>query len=347
MSVNPFRSQKPKKLEEMPQDIEGKLFSEKIDGGNCVIDVNLPNVEIYHARDEKFTRRTYRYPLLVNEIKQGDVLQDKCTYIGEITVLNNNGVGQHWLFMNRQVENQIQINRLSKLKPVVFFAHHIIQENGEMLDSLTYEEILILLGKNVKEGDYVKHVPTFKNPEPLLERKGNIEGVIINDLSRTYCFGKRGHGIYKVKFLKEKTVKMISYILQDVGCKVYTDENKPIHLAGNKSKTAIEEIEEHGFCMAEVEFMAETNKGFRDVQNIIIKRMRKIMKKIISCPYCNINISLPILKDITFQCPNCGKHWEIEKNEESANINLKEVKVKEQYLEDEDIKGGLFDEFEL
>lgn len=273
--IEQFRPQRPKKLEELPQDIEGKIFSEKIDGGNCVIDVDLPNVEIYHARDKTFSRRTYRYPLLVNEIRQG-ILRDKCTYIGELSVLNNHGVGQHWLFMSRQLENQFQIQRMSKLKPVVFFAHHIIQENGEMLDGLTYEEILTLLGKYVKEGDHVKHIPTFKNPEPLLERKGTIEGIIINDLSRTYHFGKRGHGIHKIKFLKEKTVRFISYVEKDVGINLFTDTQKEIHLSGHRVKTAIDSIEEKGFVMCEIEFLAETNKGFRDAS---IKRIGKIKEQ--------------------------------------------------------------------
>ncbi|GAH89166.1 unnamed protein product, partial [marine sediment metagenome] len=97
------------------------------------------------------------------------------------------------------------------------------------------------------------------------------------DRDGTYHRGKRGYGWLKKKFLKERTVKMISYELQDVGCKVYTDEDKPIHLAGQKSKTAIEEIDEHGYCIAEIEFMAETNKGFRDVQNV--KRIGKIKEQ--------------------------------------------------------------------
>ena len=53
----------------------------------------------------------------------------------------------------------------------------------------------------------------------------------------------RGYGQVKKKFLKERTVKFISYELQEVGCKCYTDDEKPVHLAGNRSKTAIEEIE--------------------------------------------------------------------------------------------------------
>ena len=276
MSIIKFRPQKPKKLDEI-QDIDGKVFSEKIDGGNCVISVNLPNIEIYHARDGSFTRRNYRYPELVNEIRQGNVLKDKCVYIGELTVLNDNGIGQHWLFMNRQLENQFQIQRLSKLKPVVFFVHHIIQENGVMLDDLTYEEILVLLGNHVKDGDHVKLIPTTRTPDMFLEQKGQIEGIIINDLGRTYHFGKRGFGIYKLKFLKEKTVKFISYIEKEIGINLFTDDDKEIHLAGHRVRTAIEEIEQHGYINAEIEYMAETQQGYRDAS---IKRIGNNIKEI-------------------------------------------------------------------
>lgn len=282
--IEQFSQQKPKKIDgEIPID-ESKIYQEKIDGGNIVVDVELPTVNIIHARTLSnniiWNIRTYRYPEIVSEIRQGNVLKDKCTYIGELTCLDKDGIGRLWLFGSRShLENTFQIRRMSKLIPVVFYPHHIIREGNELLFDLTYEQILQILGRNVKEGNHVRQIPTYNTPQPLLERKGLIEGIVVKDRDGTYHRGKRGYGWIKKKFLQERTVKFISYEIQEVGCKVYTDENKPVHLAGQRSKTATEEIEEHGYCMAEIEFMAETNKGYRDVQNVIIKRIGKIKEQ--------------------------------------------------------------------
>lgn len=282
--IEQFKPMKPKKLEgEIPID-EGKIYQMKIDGGNIVVDVELPTVNIIHARTVNsniiWNLRGYRYPELVNEIKQGNVLKNNCTYIGELTCLDKDSIGRLWLFGKRShLENTFQIRRMSKLLPVVFYPHHVIKNGYESYEDVTYEEILKILANTVKADNHVKPIPTYDTPQPLLEQKGLIEGIVIKDRDGTYHKGKRGCGWLKKKFLKEKTVKFISYELQDVGCKVYTEEGKPIHLAGEKSKTAIEEIDGHGYCMAEIEFMAETNKGFRDVQNVVIKRIGKIKEQ--------------------------------------------------------------------
>jgi len=270
-----FRPMKPKRVDEIGE-YDGRIFQEKIDGGNSVVDVDLPNINIIHARDKTWNIRTYRYPELVKEIQQGKVLRNKCTYIGELTVLDKDGVGRLWTFGKRShLENQFQIRRLSKIYPVVFYPHHIIQDNGEMLDTLTYEEIMRLLATYVNEGDHVKQIPTFENPQPLLEQKGKIEGMVIKELSGIYQFGKRGSGWTKKKFLQEKTVKFISYIEKEIGINLFTDDNKEIHLSGNRVKLAVEQIEQKGYVMAEIEFYAETDKGFRDasIKSDFIKRI--------------------------------------------------------------------------
>lgn len=277
--INPFKPMKPKKIEQLPQDIEGKVFQEKIDGGSVVIDVELPNIDVIHARNVAskiiWNKVSYRYPELVNEIRQGNVLKDNCTYIGELTALDKDGIGRLWTFAQRShLENTFQIQRMSKLVPVVFFPHHVIRENGEMLETVTYEQILQILGKTVKEANsHIKPIPTFKTPEPLLERKGLIEGIIVKELDGCYHYGKRGFGWSKIKFLKEKIVKFISYEEQEIGIKLYTDENKPVHLAGHRIDIAIEEIKNNGFVLAEIEFYKETELGYRDCS---IKRIGNI-----------------------------------------------------------------------
>lgn len=259
-----FKPMKPQKIEQLPNDIDGKVFQLKVDGGNAIIDVELPNVEIYHAREETWTKRTYRYPLLVAEIRQGNVLRDNATYVGELTCLDKDGVGRHWLFLKRQLENNFTIQRMSKLLSITFYPHHIIQDKDEMLFSLTYEKQLELLSKFVKDGKHIKLIPTARTPDVFLEQKGLIEGIVIKNLDSIYYKGKRGSGWFKLKFLKEKTVKFISYEKQEVGIRLLTDDEKPFHLAGNDVKIAIDNIDNKGCVMAELEFYAMTDKGFRD-----------------------------------------------------------------------------------
>ena len=272
---------KPKKITELSDDYESKIYQEKIDGGSVVIDVKLPQVDIIHARSDKgniiWNKRSYRYPELVKEIQQGDVLKDNVTYIGELTALDKDGIGRLWTFGRRShLENNFQIMRMSKLVPVVFFPHHIIQDNEEMLDTITYEEILQMLSTHIKEGDHIRNIPTFKTPQPLLEKKGTIEGIVVKTLSGTYHIGKRGMGWEKLKFLKEKTVKFISYERQEIGIKLYTDDNKPVHLAGHRVDIAVEKIETNGYVMAEIEFFMETNLGYRDCSIKRIGNLKKI-----------------------------------------------------------------------
>jgi hypothetical protein len=189
-------------------------------------------------------------------------------------VLNEHGTGKQKMFMKRQVEGW-QITQRAKQLPVIFYPHHIIQHDGQMLNDLTYEEVLRLLGEYVHEGKHVRHIPTFKTPDPLLEQRGRIEGIVVKDLHGQYHFGKRGCGWQKLKFLKEKVVKFISYETKDVGINLFTDDNKEVHLAGERVAIAVAEIDHKGCIMAEIEFLEETEIGFRDAS---IKRIGEISK---------------------------------------------------------------------
>jgi len=275
--IEQFRPMKPKKVDEIPLE-DNYIYQQKIDGGNVIVDVELPKVEIIHAgvrigNKLAWNRRTYRYPNLVREIREGIVLKDNCTYVGELTVHDGYDVGRHWLFLKRQLENTFQINRMSKLLPVVFYPHHIIREGDEMLFDVPYEDILGMLGQNVKDGKHVRVIPTFNRPDKLLEQEGLIEGIVVKDRHGTYHKGKRGVGWYKKKFLKEKTVKFVSFEEQEVGIKMFSDEGKPVHLAGNRVEMATQHIKENGHVICELEFYAETGKGYRDcsVKRVLVE----------------------------------------------------------------------------
>ena len=266
--IEQFRPMKPKKVDEIPLE-ETNIYQQKIDGGNVIIDVELPRIDIIHAGVRAgnilaWNKRTYRYPELVREIREGMVLKDNCTYIGELTVLDEFDTGRHWLFLKRQLENTFQIQRMSKIMPIVFYPHHIIREGNEMLWDVPYCDILDMLVYNVKEGKHVKIIPTCRTPDLFLEQKGLIEGIVIKDIHGTYHKGKRGMGWYKKKFLKEATVKFVSFETQDMGIKMFSEQGKPVHLAGNRVPIVVKSIQENGQVMCELEFYAETGKGYRD-----------------------------------------------------------------------------------
>lgn len=266
--IEQFPVMKPKKIDEIPPEYDRFIYQQKIDGGNAIIDIELPKIDIIHARvvGSKliWNKRTYRYPELVNEIREGIVLKDNCTYIGELTVLDQYDTGRAWLFLKRQLENQFQIQRMSKLLPIVFYPHHIVREGDDTLFDVPYNDILNMLNHNVKQGNHVRPIPTFDKPDKLLEQKGLIEGIVAKERYGTYHKGKRGMGWFKKKFLKEKNVKFVSYEEQDMGIKMYSDKGKPVHLAGNRVSLATNSIEENGHVICEIEFYAETDKGYRD-----------------------------------------------------------------------------------
>jgi len=266
--IESFAVMKPQKTDTIPTDCEKYVYQEKIDGGNVVVDVELPNVKIYHARTIgskiTFNERAYRYPELVNEIRQG-VLKDGATYIGELTVLDKQGVGRLWLFGQRShLENQFQIQRMSKLCPVTFYPHHVIRDGNDLLFDVPYIDILRMLKLMVRNGEHIREIPSYPSPDQLLAREGIIEGIVVKDVYGIYHRGKRGMGWLKKKFLQEKNVKFISYIVKEVGINLFTDDNKEIHLAGDRVAGAVEEIKNKGFVNAEIEYMAETTQGFRD-----------------------------------------------------------------------------------
>lgn len=266
--IEQFRPMKPKKVDTIPVEDERFIYQQKIDGGNAIIDVELPKVTIIHAgvrrgNELAWNKRTYRYPELVKEIREGVVLKDDCAYIGELTVLDEYDTGRAWLFLKRQLESNFQIQRMSKLLPVVYNPHHIIREGDDELFDMPYMDILKMLEHNVKKGNHVQPIPCFDKPDKLLEKKGLIEGIVAKDRYGTYHKGKRV-GWFKQKFLKEKTVKFVSFEEQEIGIKLFTDDNKPIHLAGQRVELAIQEIKENGHVIGEIEYYAETSKGFRD-----------------------------------------------------------------------------------
>lgn len=276
--IEQFAVMKPKKVNEIPIG-ENYIYQQKIDGGNAIIDIEIPNIDIIHARtvgsEIIWNKRSYRYPELVQEIREGMVLKDHATYIGELTVHDQDQIGRAWLFLKRQIENNFKIQRMSKIHPIIFYPHHIIRDGKETLFDLPYIDVYKMLQHNVKEGNHVKPIPTFDNPNTLLDQKGMIEGIVAKDKHGTYHKGKR-IGWYKLKFLKEKIVKFVSFEEQEIGIKLFTDKNKPIHLAGNRVETAIQEIKTNGHVMGEIEFYAETEKGFRDasLKRLLIKKCR-------------------------------------------------------------------------
>jgi len=231
------------------------------------------DIQVFHARDDEWRKRTYRYIDLIQSIKQG-ALRDKAVYQGELTVLDERGIGRHNLFGRRQLEG-FQITRCSKIYPIVFFVHHVLQDNEETLFQLTYEQQLTLLSRFVKPDEHIRLVPTFRTPEPLYEmnKEKSIEGIIINESNRTYLRGKRGNGHFKFKFLKEEVVKFIGYEEQKTGIKMFSDGNPSIevHLAGDRVSMAVASIDEKGMLFCEVEYLEKTINGM--LRNPTIKRL--------------------------------------------------------------------------
>lgn len=280
--IEQFAPMKPKKIDKIPEDDDKYIYQQKIDGGNVVVDVELPQVDIIHSRQIGsqiiWNKRSYRYPELVNEIRQGKVLADHSTYIGELTLLDKDGIGRLWLFGQRShLENNFQIQRMSKLCPVVFYPHHIIRDNNQLLWDMPYIDNYCVLKQKINEGNHVKNIPTFDTPQPLLALKSKIEGIVAKDRYSIYQRGKRGVGWFKQKFLKEKTVKVVSWEQQEVGVKLYTDDTKPVHLAGDRVKTVTDLIDIKGYATIEIEFYAETDIGYRDCS---VKRILETKEEI-------------------------------------------------------------------
>lgn len=275
--IQQFKPMKLKFMEEIPKDTDNTVFQMKIDGMNGIVDVELPRVTIYHARDDVWHNRTYQYPDLIKEIRNGS-LADHKTYIGELTVFDEQGVGRRNLIGHRLCENPFQIQRVAKLYPVRFFPHHITRDKEETLFHLTYGQILEMLKKDVRPmaNELVMHVmrmPTFSKPDELLKLKDlNPDGIVGKNLNGVYLRGKTSDAFWKKKFLKELVVKFISYDEKDVGINLFTDENIEVHFADpNRIPIAIANIEEKGMVMAEITYLERTQRGMlRDAR---VKRL--------------------------------------------------------------------------
>ena len=154
--IEQFKPMKLKEIKELPSDLTDKIYQLKCDGTNSIIDIELPQVTIYHARDDNWRNRTYRYPEVVAEIQKGEVLTDHKTYLAEICVHDENGIGRHHLLGRRQLENGFQIKRMSTLLPVTIYPHHVLRDKDNYLFNVTYGQQLDLLKQHVKNGSHVQ-----------------------------------------------------------------------------------------------------------------------------------------------------------------------------------------------
>jgi len=246
---------KPLKTKQIPTG-DNYIYEIKYDGGSAVLRKQKGIVEIRHSDNPNL--QNHKYPELVKDLK---FLKDG-TYIAELCVFNESGVSHFPSFLKRQCENRFKIEQRSKTYPVVAMIYDMTSDNG---DDCVEESLLDrkrMLQHNVRESEHIKIVPYYPKPEPVLEQKDVLEGIVIKDLRTPYRFDSRD-GWYKYRFNKEETVKCVEYEEHPVGIVLKTESGKRINLAGPRSEIAKQKIIDDGEVFVEISYNGKSEKGFR------------------------------------------------------------------------------------
>lgn len=254
-----FEVMKPKKIDSIPVNNESEkyIYEIKYDGGSGILVKQGEHVDVFHNGNN--TPVTYRYPELLPELHN---LKDG-VYIAELIVSTNDMVGGDFdLFQKRQVENRFKIERRKQMYPITAIVYDIVKNDGEDIRDLTLFERKEILHKNVCDGEHIRVIESFANPDKILEKQDIYEGIVIKDINSVYRNGKRD-GWFKYRFNKEEVVRFVDFEDTETGIVLLTEEGKRVNLAGKRSEIAKEKIKNNGFVDCEISWNKKTDKGFR------------------------------------------------------------------------------------
>ncbi|MBS3748135.1 MAG: ATP-dependent DNA ligase [Candidatus Thermoplasmatota archaeon] len=260
-----FDAMKPEKISDIPIDTR-YLYEIKYDGGSGFIVKKNNKVDIFHNGNN--TPVTYRYPELVTNCLQ---YLKNGIYVSELIVPSNQFPnGDFDLFQKRQVENRFKINRRKQKLPVKAIIYDILHNGTDLKNDglLKRKEIL---HKSVMDSNHIQVIESFKHPKKILDMKDTCEGIVIKELNSVYIHGKRT-GWFKKRFNIERVVRFVDYEPTETGIVLLTEKQKRVNLAGKRSETARELINNEGYVDCEISFNKETGNGFRicNVKRLII-----------------------------------------------------------------------------
>lgn len=219
---------------------EDFIFEIKEDGGSSKIEKHEGNILITHGSNPN--PQMQKYPDLMNDLKNN--LKDG-VYIVELCVYDD-GVSSFSHYQQRQLTNKIKIDLLKDDLPIVAVFHDIVKNKDEDVTGLPLMERKRILKKNVRETEHLKVIEIYDSPEPILEKRDSLEGIVIKKRDSPYLFDSR-QGWYKFRFNKEEIVKCVDYENTKTGIVLITEDGGRINCPNQKkTKFAKEKLKKDG-----------------------------------------------------------------------------------------------------
>jgi bifunctional non-homologous end joining protein LigD len=157
---------------------------------------------------------TMRYPEITEALET--LLADSSYAIldGEIVVLDENGLPDFQGHQRRMhVQNNIEIEKLSKEVPTTIFLFDVLYYEGKNIEKLSFMERRKILTQIVKAGERIKISDFFENGLDLLNqtRRLNLEGIMAKRKLGTYKEGARSSDWLKIKNIRTQDCVVIGY----------------------------------------------------------------------------------------------------------------------------------------
>jgi ATP-dependent DNA ligase len=264
-------------VETIPRE-DNLIYELKFDGVRAIVLVGDGKVEIHHSESPNVVN--FKYPSLVSELEK----LKPGIYDGELCVLDGEGISNISAMQSRaHVANKRRIQLYEEKYPVKFMCFDMLSQNGSSIKT----EYLIDRKKKLEDhlkllplGSPIRLVPYYPVPDALEKLYERIEGIVIKGMYSIYEEGKRSGAWRKKRFIKEESVKVVSFedftrkAMGDSGVEtnrripagtiLTTSEGRRVPLPGiARAEHAKSIIANYGHAMADIQFYEKTPDGYR------------------------------------------------------------------------------------
>lgn len=213
---------KPMLLAEIPFEFKNKyLYEVKYDGIRALIYVNKNRISI---RTRNNVDVTHLFPELEN-IKN-IIGKNSCIFDGEIVLFDNDKPSFNSLQKRMRLKNDMHIQELSKVNPVIFIVFDIIYQNKD----LTNEKLINrkkFLAKYRDTDNFVK-TKVYNNGKKLFMavKKMGLEGIVAKEKESLYYVNKRSNVWIKLKNYQRDNFYVGGYVKNSASYSLLLGEKK-------------------------------------------------------------------------------------------------------------------------
>jgi ATP-dependent DNA ligase len=207
---------------------------------------------------------THRYPDLCDAIHPLRLKCKSAVVDGEICVLDKEGkVNFNGLQHREQNNAPFKVGLISKQFPATYIVFDLIEVDGRDLRGVPLSERRKELERVFMPCEKWRLTEQFADGVKLFEEQKAIngEGIICKRRASLYAEGSRSGGWSKVKYFKEKEVRVFAYEVNNAGITAIGDDDLRVQVAGRNGAKLKEKLDERGSCLIEVQYLEITEAG--------------------------------------------------------------------------------------